>query len=114
MEHIHIQQKARYLPADTETPISLFMGMERKGILLESAEVDGRWGRYSVLVRDEALRIGITDGKLALTATDPAFAGLEACNGMDFIEGLRAVLSHITIEQPDGMTLPPITRALYG
>ncbi|MBQ7607527.1 MAG: anthranilate synthase component I family protein [Desulfovibrionaceae bacterium] len=114
MDQIHIQQKARYLPADTETPISLFMGMAQKGILLESAEVDGRWGRYSVLVQNEALRISCTDGKLALASPDPTFAPLLACNGLDFIEGLRTVLAHITLIAPEGMNLPPITRALYG
>lgn len=43
---ITLRQKARVLPADMDTPISLFMGMAGAGdgILLESAAVDGRWG----------------------------------------------------------------------
>lgn len=54
-----LQQTARWLPADMDTPISLFMGMvgAGNGILLESAEVDGRWGRYSILACDAALFI---------------------------------------------------------
>ena len=46
---VTLRQSARWLPADMDTPISLFLGMchEHHGILLESAEVDGRWGRYS-------------------------------------------------------------------
>lgn len=41
---ITLHQKARVLPADMDTPISLFMGMAGAGdgILLESAAVDGR------------------------------------------------------------------------
>ena len=51
---ITLRQKARVLPADMDTPISLFMGMAGAGdgILLESAAVDGRWGRYSILACD--------------------------------------------------------------
>ena len=47
---LKVRQSARWLPADMDTPISLFMGMvgAGNGILLESAEVDGRWGRYSI------------------------------------------------------------------
>ena len=51
LSSIRVQQNVRWLPADMDTPISLFLGMvrDRHGILLESAEVDGRWGRYSLL-----------------------------------------------------------------
>ena len=54
IESIRLHQSVRWLPADMDTPISLFLGMVRDGygILLESAEVDGRWGRYSVLACD--------------------------------------------------------------
>ena len=67
-----LQQSARWLPADMDTPISLFMGMvgAGNGILLESAEVDGRWGRYSILACDSAMFIRCNDGKLALDVRD--------------------------------------------
>lgn len=41
---VRLRQKIRWLPADTETPISLFLKAagNGEGILLESAEVDGR------------------------------------------------------------------------
>lgn len=41
---VSLQQQARWLPADMDTPISLYLGMvgRQDGILLESAEVDGR------------------------------------------------------------------------
>lgn len=62
---ITLHQKARVLPADMDTPISLFMGMAGAGdgILLESAAVDGRWGRYSILACDMLLQISCQDGK---------------------------------------------------
>ena len=43
---VSLRQQARWLPADMDTPISLYLGMvgQQDGILLESAEVDGRWG----------------------------------------------------------------------
>ena len=63
---VQIGQRVRWLPADMDTPISLFMGMAqgKPGILLESAEVDGRWGRYSVLACDMALYLICREGRL--------------------------------------------------
>ena len=59
---IRVRQRVRWLPADMDTPISLFLGMAKgSGILLESAAVDGRWGRYSVLACDMALFQKIAD-----------------------------------------------------
>ena len=49
---ITLQQRSRRLSADLETPISLFLSLTQNkipGLLLESAEVDGRWGRYSII-----------------------------------------------------------------
>ena len=46
------QQCRRLAEGDTQTPIRLFMQLSRsnpEAILLESAEVDGRWGRYSII-----------------------------------------------------------------
>ena len=86
-----VRQSARWLPADMDTPISLFMGMvgAGNGILLESAEVDGRWGRYSILACDMALFISCRDGKLALRVEDQRFAPLAELEGRPFVEGLR-------------------------
>ena len=65
---IHLRQKARLLPADMDTPISLFMGMAGAGdgILLESAAVDGRWGRYSILACDMLARVVIAPYELPI------------------------------------------------
>ena len=111
-----LQQRARWLPADTETPISLFLGMvgQGDGILLESAEVDGRWGRYSVLACDLALRLSCHDGRLRVDVRDPRLASLSCHDGQPFVEGVRAVVRRLQVVAPDSLETPPITRALYG
>ncbi|MGE9985903.1 anthranilate synthase component I family protein [Desulfovibrio sp. SGI.169] len=112
-----VRQSARWLPADMDTPISLFMGMvgAGNGILLESAEVDGRWGRYSILACDMALFIFCRDGRLALRVEDQRFAPLAELEGRPFVEGLREVMARLEIAPPENIPdLPPITRALYG
>lgn len=113
---VTLRQTVRWLPADMDTPISLFMGMagQGDGILLESAEVDGRWGRYSILALDAALYAACRDGKLALDVRDGRLAPLSACEGRPFVEGLRRLMAGLAVEQPEGEDLPPITRALYG
>ena len=114
---IALKQKARLLPADMDTPISLFMGMAGAGdgILLESAAVDGRWGRYSILACDMLLYVSCQDGLLRLAIEDDRLSSLQELDGMPFAEGLKALMRQIAIEAPEGMEdLPPITRALYG
>ena len=113
---VTLRQSVRRLPADMDTPISLFLGLcqDRPGILLESAEVDGRWGRYSVLADDFLLTARCVEGKLALNIVDERLASLAGADGLPFVEGLRAVMGALTIEPGDGHQLPPISRALYG
>ncbi len=85
------------------------------GILLESAEVDGRWGRYSILACDAALFVACRGGSLALTVLDEGLAGLKRFEGRPFVEGLRALMGAMEIAPPANVPdLPPITRALYG
>ena len=74
-EVVSVRQTARWLPADMDTPISLFLETvgSGNGILLESAEVDGRWGRYSILACDMALSAACEKGRLAVTAHDERF-----------------------------------------
>lgn len=112
-----LRQCARWLPADMDTPISLFLGMAGAGdgILLESAEVDGRWGRYSILACDPALFIACRGGRLALDVRDARLEGLRVHEGRPFVEGLRALMAGLEIVAPEKFAgLPPITRALYG
>ena len=111
-----LRQRARWLPADMDTPISLFLGMAGNGdgILLESAEVDGRWGRYSVLACDMALVLTCREGRLAVDIRDDRRAPLAAHDGQPYVAGLRALMRQLRITPPEGMDVPPITRALYG
>ncbi len=113
---VSLRQHARWLPADTDTPISLFLGMcrNRRGILLESAEVDGRWGRYSILACDFLLQATCRDGRLALSTEDDRLVPLRELDGLPFMDGLRALMNGLHLQQPEGVDLPPITRALYG
>ena len=113
---VTLRQSARWLPADMDTPISLFLGMchEHHGIPLESAEVDGRWGRYSILACDFLLQAACRDGLLALDTNDDRLRPFAVLNGMPFTEGLRTLMCGLHLEKPEGITLPPITRALYG
>ncbi|MFI3271180.1 MAG: anthranilate synthase component I family protein [Pseudomonadota bacterium] len=121
VEVISIQQQARFLTADMDTPISLFMKAAgaKDGILLESAEVDGRWGRFSVLACHTAIYIHCVNNTLALRIDDERLKGLAALEGMPFIEGLRAVMAALDIQAPSNVPhyengMPAITRGIYG
>ena len=117
---VTLHQRVRALPADTLTPISLFMSLPREehAVLLESAAVDGRWGRYSVLACDAALFVHCRQGCLHLTVEDtplaPVLAPLLPLHGQPFVEGLRELMRALHIEAEPSADLPPITRALYG
>lgn len=112
---IRLRQSSRWLDADTETPISLYLKLAGAGdgILLESAEVDGRWGRYSILACDMLLFVSCRDGKTAITCRDKRLEALRAYDGLPWLEGMAAILRAITIE-PAEEGLPPITRGFYG
>ncbi|MEI6646186.1 MAG: anthranilate synthase component I family protein [bacterium] len=111
---IILSQQGRYLEGDTDTPISLFL-RNPQGILLESAEVDGRWGKYSILATGCLLSVNCRAGQLHLEIKDERLSSLSAFEGMPFLEGLRAVLKAITIQpDPKFANQPPITRGLYG
>ena len=85
------------------------------GILLESAEVDGRWGRYSVLACDMALYVRCREGRLDLRIEDERLAPLAVLQGLPFVEGLRRLMQGLHLEAPAQIEgLPAITRALYG
>jgi anthranilate synthase component 1 len=114
---IEFLQEAKWLPADVQTPISLYLGLvgDRPGILFESAEVDGRLGRYSILAWDFQLTANCQDSKLALTMHDERLKPLERLNGRPFLEGVREMMAEITVTPPAGFEdLPSITRGLYG
>jgi anthranilate synthase component 1 len=109
-----LSQQGRYLEGDTETPITLFLS-NPQSILLESAEVDGRWGRYSLLATGCLLSVQCRAGLLHLEISDERLLSLASLEGMPFLEGLRKVLKSVTIQpDPKFATQPAITRGLYG
>ncbi len=113
---ITLQQTSRMLNADLETPISLFLSIRQdgtQGILLESAEVDGRWGRYSVIACDYALIAHCREARLQLEIRDERLESLSELNGLPYVEGVRALMKAIELIGED-MKQAPITRALYG
>ena len=114
---IILKQNVSFLDNDLETVIGLFLNRigGGQGILLESAEVDGRWGRFSLAAGDFLFLASCREGRLDLTIHDSRLEPLKAYQGFDYLEGLRAVMAAIELRpdqnQPD---FPPITRALYG
>ncbi len=110
-----LHQHGCWLPADTQTPISLYLQAvgEAPGLLLESSEVDGRLGRYSLIAWDFRLILTCAEGRLAVEVLDPRLEDLSRFHGLPFLEGLRAVQQTLTITPPEA-NLPPMTRALVG
>lgn len=115
--HIDLTQHGQWLAADVQTPISLFLGLvgKRQGILLESAEVDGRLGRYSLIAWDFRLRLNCRDGRMEVQTLDARLKDLDRLDGEEFIPALRQVLSSLRITAQDEFAdLPALTRGLYG
>ncbi len=114
---IVIDQQAQYLDSDVETAIGLFLRQigQGDGILLESADVDGRWGRYSVVVGDFLMSAFSDQGRMGLTINDPRLRPLEKFKGQPYFEGLKNIMAAVRLRpDPDFSDLPPITRGLYG
>ncbi len=113
---ITLEQKATTLLADTHTPVSAFMALpsQESAILLESAAVGGTWGRYSLIATEAALFIHCQDGRLHLEIHDEILEPLKALEGQPYCEGLRNLMKLIDLKSDPSLSLPPITRALYG
>lgn len=114
---ITLTQRGLRLPADVQTPISLFLGLvgEKPGILLESAEVDGRLGRFSVIAWDFRLRVDVKGGRLRVHAKDKRLTPLEDLSGAPYVEGMRRLMERLTVLPPrEFADLPPISRSLCG
>ncbi|SMP49040.1 anthranilate synthase component 1 [Desulfonatronum zhilinae] len=114
---IDLSQTGQWLAADVQTPISLFLGLvgKRQGILLESAEVDGRLGRYSLIAWDFRLRLSCRDGRMDVQAQDARLKSLEKLDGEEFIPALREILTTVRITPQDEFAgLPALARGLYG
>lgn len=110
-----LSQFGKWLPADVQTPISLYLGLvgDRPGILLESAEVDGRLGRYSLIAWDFRCMFTQKNGLLNVDVLDQRLKPLADLSGLPYTDGLRQVLKRIEVQQDLG-GLPAITRGLIG
>ena len=113
---IKLQQYCQALASDIETPVGFFMRQvgERPGLLLESAAVDGRWGRYSIIATDFVLTATCVQGCLCLEVEDACLKRLAEYANKPFIEGLQAIINNMAIEPDSAFPLPAITRGLYG
>ena len=114
---IVFRQQAKILPADTQTPVSLYLDLiqDNPGILLESAEVDGHMGRYSLLAWDFCLLITCRDNGLHCTSLHPDCDVLTRLSGRPLLSGLRGLMRSVHLLPPKDMPdLPPMTRSLLG
>ena len=117
MNKITLHQTCRRLAeGDTQTPIRLFMQISRQtpqSILLESAEVDGRWGRYSVIATDYMCELTCCEGKLKVQVNHESLEALKEADGQPYMQGMRQVIDALDVV-PENPDMAPITRALYG
>ncbi|MDR1872227.1 MAG: anthranilate synthase component I family protein [Deltaproteobacteria bacterium] len=115
---IILKQKAILLESDVSTPVSVFLervGSRQAGLLLESAEVGGVWGRYSLVGEGALMTLNCRKGLLEVETVDPRLTPLMSFQGRPYLEGLREVMKQLTIEPDSNFAdLPPITRAIYG
>lgn len=103
----------RRLLADTETALSLYLRLaaDRRGtFLLESAESDGTWGRWSFVGVRSAAVLTSTGGREGARWIGSPPAGLPTAG--DPLAVLRATLAELRTPQVPG--LPPLTGGLVG
>lgn len=84
---ITLRQRSRRLSADLETPISLFLSLthqETPGLLPERAEVDGRWGRSSIIACDYLMTLSCEEAKHSLDINDTRLSPLKKLEGMPY------------------------------
>lgn len=113
---ITLTQHSTPVAGDLETPVGFFIRLagDSQGILCESAEVDGRWGRYSIIATDFPLTAAASAGLLKLRMADERLTPLRIHEGKPFIQGLRDLMADLEIAPDRSPPLPPITRGLYG
>jgi anthranilate synthase component 1 len=115
---ITLEHKGRLRESDVATPTSVFLsrlGDRGPGLLLESAEVGGRWGRHSLICEGALMRLRCVGGRLDVETADPRLAPLSDLSGRPFLAGLKELMANLEIApDPAFPDLPAITRALYG
>lgn len=101
----------RRLLADDVTPVGLYRTLSggRPGtFVLESAEVDGTWARYSFVGVASRATLTVADGRAAWTGDVPVGVPAEG----DVLEVLDATLE--ALRTPAIAGLPPLTGGLVG
>jgi anthranilate synthase component 1 len=97
--------------ADGQTPVGLYraLAQDRPGtFLLESAEHDGAWGRYSFIGVRTAAMLTEREGQVHWVGNVPV--GLPVCG--DPLDALRDTVSILHTERLPG--LPPLTSGMVG
>ena len=115
--HCTLNQHAEVLESDLETPVGMFLRLvgDRQGLLLESAQTDGRWSRYSIAAKDFILAVSCEKGQLRVSTADAGLVPLQEHSGKPFVQGLRDLMQALHLNgDPLVAQQPPITRALYG
>ena len=100
----------RRLWADAETPVALYRKLTRNRpgtFLLESAELDGTWSRYSFIGVGSAAMLTERDGQ-ALWVGDVPFDAPQR----NPLEALRDIVAHLHTTRIEG--LPPLTSGMVG
>ncbi|WP_454729366.1 anthranilate synthase component I [Cellulosimicrobium protaetiae] len=101
----------RRLLADDVTPVGLYrtLAQGRPGtFVLESAESDGRWARYSFVGVASRATLTARDGRAVWSGDVPAGVPIEG----DVVEVLEATLDVLRTPAVEG--LPPLTGGLAG
>jgi anthranilate synthase component 1 len=102
---------ARKISAKNENPLSIYLKLAQNRIdtfLLESAESNGVWSRYSFIGVNSEATLSEKDGKVFWRGVMPAGAP----TGVDPLAALRIATAHL--RSPKFEDLPPLTGGLVG
>jgi len=102
---------AKKIPANNETPLSIYLKLAQNRVdtfLLESAESNGVWSRYSFIGVNSEATLTEKSGSVFWRGVMPAGAP----TGVDPLAALR--ISTAQLKSPKFSDLPPLTGGLVG
>ena len=102
---------AKKIPANNESPLTIYLKLAQNRIdtfLLESAESNGVWSRYSFIGVNSEATLTEKSGSVFWRGVMPAGAP----TGVDPLEALRISTAHL--KSPKFPDLPPLTGGLVG
>ncbi|MSX69905.1 MAG: anthranilate synthase component I, partial [Actinobacteria bacterium] len=102
---------AQKISAKDESPLSLYLKLAQNKpdtFLLESAESNGVWSRYSFIGVNSEATLTEKDGKVFWRGVMPSGAPI----GVDPLAALRIATAHL--KSPKFADLPPLTGGLVG